>query len=104
MFKLNVNLTFYKVGLAEVLRSRGSKPNVIVGHSVGEVAAAWAAGCLSLKDATCLSWHRSKLQQLVAGICCYNITFLIIFFVFIYIVYQVAECLLWRLVKLLPPN
>jgi acyl transferase domain-containing protein/NAD(P)-dependent dehydrogenase (short-subunit alcohol dehydrogenase family)/acyl carrier protein len=56
-----------QVGLVALLRARGPKPSAILGHSVGEVAAAWAAGCLSLEDAVTVSIHRSRLQQRAAG-------------------------------------
>jgi acyl transferase domain-containing protein/acyl carrier protein/NADP-dependent 3-hydroxy acid dehydrogenase YdfG len=56
-----------QVGLVELLRERGPAPAAILGHSVGEVAAAWAAGCLSLEDAVTVSIHRSRLQQRAAG-------------------------------------
>ncbi len=41
----------------------GVRPALTVGHSVGEVAAAEAAGVLSLSDATRVIFHRSRLQQ-----------------------------------------
>ncbi|MCG6861953.1 MAG: acyltransferase domain-containing protein, partial [Chromatiaceae bacterium] len=40
-----------QVGLVELLRERGVQAEAAVGHSVGEVAAAWAAGVLSLDQA-----------------------------------------------------
>jgi acyl transferase domain-containing protein/short-subunit dehydrogenase/acyl carrier protein len=56
-----------QVGLTTLLRSLGVPQHGILGHSVGEVAAAWAAGCLSLQQAAFLTYHRSRLQQKVAG-------------------------------------
>jgi hybrid polyketide synthase/nonribosomal peptide synthetase FtdB len=56
-----------QVGVAALLRSWGIKPDMVVGHSVGEVAAAYVSGALSLKDAVLLSFHRSRLQQSTAG-------------------------------------
>ncbi len=56
-----------QVGLVSLLRSWGLQPDAILGHSVGEVAAAWAAGCLSLPDAVTVAVHRSRLQQRAAG-------------------------------------
>ncbi len=49
--------------LAEV----GIRPALTLGHSVGEVAAAEAAGVLSLSDATQVIFHRSRLQQATAN-------------------------------------
>lgn len=40
-----------QAGLFELWKSRGVKPAAVVGHSVGEVAAAYAAGILSLEEA-----------------------------------------------------
>lgn len=56
-----------QVGVAALLQSWGIKPDMVVGHSVGEVAAAYVSGALSLKDAVLLSFHRSRLQQSTAG-------------------------------------
>ncbi len=46
--------------LAEV----GIRPSITMGHSVGEVAAAEAAGVLSLSDAVRLIYNRSRFQEL----------------------------------------
>ena len=55
------------VGLAAVWRSRGIEPNGVVGHSLGEIAAAHFAGALSLCDAVSVVFHRSRLMQLATG-------------------------------------
>ena len=56
-----------QVALTELLRSWGIRPQAIVGHSAGEPAAAYAAGVLSLADATRVIYHRSRLQQTTTG-------------------------------------
>ncbi len=56
-----------QLGLAALLRSWGIEPAAIVGHSVGEVAAAHVAGVLELEDAIRLIFHRSRLQRKIAG-------------------------------------
>jgi acyl transferase domain-containing protein/acyl carrier protein len=56
-----------QVALAEVLKTMGITPDVVVGHSVGEVSAAHIAGALSLEDAVLVSYHRSRAQQKAAG-------------------------------------
>ena len=53
--------------LVELLATWGVSPDCVVGHSSGEVAAAYASGALSLADATHLVYHRATLQQRVAG-------------------------------------
>jgi len=56
-----------QVALAALWRSWGIIPEAIVGHSVGEVAAAHVAGVLSLEDAITVIFHRSRLQAKTAG-------------------------------------
>ncbi|WP_080290196.1 type I polyketide synthase [Pseudomonas syringae] len=56
-----------QVGVVRMLEKRGLKPQAVMGHSVGEVAAAWACGALSLADATLVIYHRSLLQGLTRG-------------------------------------
>ncbi|MDR6315980.1 acyl transferase domain-containing protein [Actinoplanes couchii] len=48
------------VGLAAVWRSLGVEPDAVVGHSQGEVAAAYVAGALSLRDAVRVAVLRSR--------------------------------------------
>ncbi|MEW9701474.1 SDR family oxidoreductase [Paenibacillus sp. SI8] len=56
-----------QVGLAALWRSWGICPTAIVGHSAGEVAAAYEAGAMSLEDAVRVIYHRSRLQQKTTG-------------------------------------
>ncbi len=53
--------------LVELFKTWGVYPDCVVGHSSGEVAAAYASGALSLADATRLVYHRATLQQRTAG-------------------------------------
>ena len=53
--------------LWELLATWGVHPDCVMGHSSGEVAAAYASGALSLAEATRLVYHRATLQQRVAG-------------------------------------
>jgi acyl transferase domain-containing protein len=50
-----------QVSLAEVWRHWGIKPDVVIGHSMGEIAAATTAGALTLRDAAALVCRRSEL-------------------------------------------
>jgi acyl transferase domain-containing protein/NADPH:quinone reductase-like Zn-dependent oxidoreductase/NADP-dependent 3-hydroxy acid dehydrogenase YdfG/acyl carrier protein len=56
-----------QVCLTDWWRRHGVQPSAIVGHSVGEVTAAWASGVLTLEEAVQVSYHRSRLQELCAG-------------------------------------
>ncbi|HET9528328.1 MAG TPA: acyltransferase domain-containing protein, partial [Pyrinomonadaceae bacterium] len=55
------------VGLTELWRSWGIAPAAVVGHSMGEVAASYVAGALSLDDASRIICLRSKLLRRVSG-------------------------------------
>ena len=56
-----------QVALAELWRSWGIKPDAVVGHSMGEVAAAHIAGALSLEDAARIICRRSRLARRTSG-------------------------------------
>ncbi|MFE3940131.1 acyltransferase domain-containing protein, partial [Streptomyces goshikiensis] len=56
-----------QVGLSALWRAHGVRPDAIVGHSTGEVAAFHEAGVYSLRDAVRIVVHRSRLQQRLAG-------------------------------------
>ncbi|GJF23717.1 type I polyketide synthase [Streptomyces sp. HO565] len=56
-----------EVSLAALLRARGVEPDVCLGHSMGEVAAAQAAGALTLPDAAAVICRRSALMERAAG-------------------------------------
>ncbi|KAK7508063.1 hypothetical protein BaRGS_00001028 [Batillaria attramentaria] len=56
-----------QVALAAVWQSLGIKPSCVLGQSVGEVAAAYTAGCLSLADAVKVIYRRTELLAQVTG-------------------------------------
>ncbi|SFJ44721.1 mycocerosic acid synthase/phthiocerol/phenolphthiocerol synthesis type-I polyketide synthase C [Amycolatopsis sacchari] len=56
-----------QTALAQVWRSWGLRPAAVVGHSMGEAAAAVAAGILSPEDGMRITLARSSLLQRVAG-------------------------------------
>ena len=56
-----------QAGLFALWQSWGVEPAAILGHSVGEIAATYAAGILSLEDAIKVIYHRSRLQHRTAG-------------------------------------
>ena len=57
-----------QVALTEWLREQGLTPTAVFGHSVGEVAAAWASGALSLEDAVKVIYYRSDYQGKTRGL------------------------------------
>ncbi|MCD9878945.1 type I polyketide synthase [Streptomyces guryensis] len=56
-----------QVGLASVWGERGLAPAAVIGHSVGEIAAAVVSGMLGLSDGARLVCRRSALLRRVAG-------------------------------------
>nr|WP_246843003.1 type I polyketide synthase [Allokutzneria sp. NRRL B-24872] len=55
------------VSLAELWRDHGVRPDAVVGHSQGEIAAACVAGVLSLPEAARLVALRSRVYQSLNG-------------------------------------
>lgn len=57
-----------QVALAAQLGQWGIKPDAVIGHSAGEVAAHHLAGVLTFEDAVQVIYHRSRLQQRTTGL------------------------------------
>jgi acyl transferase domain-containing protein/acyl-CoA synthetase (AMP-forming)/AMP-acid ligase II len=55
------------VSLAEVLAGYGIVPDAVIGHSQGEIAAAYIAGALSLPDAVTVVARRSQALRALRG-------------------------------------
>jgi acyl transferase domain-containing protein/NADPH:quinone reductase-like Zn-dependent oxidoreductase/acyl carrier protein len=56
-----------QLGLVALWRSWGIVPDAVIGHSVGEIAAAHIAGILGFDDAVRVIFHRSRTQGQTAG-------------------------------------
>ena len=57
-----------QIALADLLKSWGLRPAMIVGHSVGEAAAAHMAGILSLEDAVSVICARARIAEKASGL------------------------------------
>jgi acyl transferase domain-containing protein len=56
------------VALARLWQSQGVEPAAVVGHSQGEIAAAYVAGVLTLEDAALVAGRRSRALAVLAGL------------------------------------
>ncbi|KAG5950606.1 Type I Iterative PKS, partial [Claviceps sorghi] len=52
--------TAVQLGLVKLLHSWGIKPSSVVGHSSGEIGAAYASGALSFRNALSAAFHRGR--------------------------------------------
>lgn len=61
--------TAIQLALVNRLRAAGVKPTAVVGHSSGEIAAAYAAGAISFEAAIICAYYRGYVtkQQTLAG-------------------------------------
>jgi acyl transferase domain-containing protein/surfactin synthase thioesterase subunit/acyl carrier protein len=60
-------LSAVQMALAALWKSRGVTPDTVVGHSMGEVAAAYVAGAITLDEAALIICTRSQLMKTVSG-------------------------------------
>jgi polyketide synthase 5 len=65
--RIQPTLFTMQVALAAALRSYGVRPGAVIGHSLGEAAAAVVAGALSLEDGSRVICRRSRLMSRIAG-------------------------------------
>src|SRR5262249_54331695 len=56
-----------QVAMAATMKSYGVRPGAVIGHSLGETAAAVAAGALSIEDGVRVICRRSRLMSRIAG-------------------------------------
>jgi len=57
-----------QLGILRMLGAAGVQPAAVIGHSVGEIAAAFAAGALTLDQAVLVIHERSRAQVKTAGL------------------------------------
>ncbi|XP_070532355.1 probable polyketide synthase 1 [Ptychodera flava] len=60
-------ILFLQIGLFHLLKHCGIHPDAIVGHSLGEVAAAYASGGMTMEEAVTAIYHRSTQQATLKG-------------------------------------
>lgn len=60
-------LVAVEIALAGLWMSKGVFPDIVVGHSMGEVAAAYVAGSITLHEAAQIIITRSRLMKQVSG-------------------------------------
>lgn len=65
--RMQPTLFAISLALTALWRSLGLQPDAVVGHSMGEIAAAHAAGGLDLPDAVRIICRRSRLLRQIAG-------------------------------------
>ncbi|MCV7028980.1 sulfolipid-1 biosynthesis phthioceranic/hydroxyphthioceranic acid synthase [Mycobacterium sherrisii] len=65
--RVQPTLFAFQVAMAEAMRCHGVRPGAVIGHSMGEIAAAVVAGALSLQDGVKVICRRSELMSRVAG-------------------------------------
>jgi acyl transferase domain-containing protein/NADPH:quinone reductase-like Zn-dependent oxidoreductase len=57
--------TAVQLALVNLLRSWGLQPAAVVGHSSGEIGAAYAAGFITFEDAMTIAYHRGRLVPIL---------------------------------------
>jgi 6-methylsalicylic acid synthase len=57
-----------QVGLVQVLRSKGTHLEAVIGYSIEEIAASVTAGCLTMEEGTVLVTRRARLYAKVKGL------------------------------------
>ena len=65
--RVQPTLFTFQVAMATAMRAHGVQPGAVIGHSMGEIAAAVVAGALSLGDGVKVICRRSGLMSRVAG-------------------------------------
>lgn len=59
--------TAIQVALVQLLKQYGVRPDMVVGHSSGEIAAAYSCGSISADEAIAVAYYRGKVMLEEAG-------------------------------------
>jgi 1-acyl-sn-glycerol-3-phosphate acyltransferase len=65
-FAQPVNFAF-QAALIALWKDWGVRPDAVVGHSAGEIAAVYAAGIMDLEESVRVAFHRGRLQHRASG-------------------------------------
>ena len=65
--KVQILTYVMQIGLVAVLKSKGVTPQAVIGHSVGEIAAAVVANALTVKEGALIVCRRAALYRRVMG-------------------------------------
>ncbi|CAG8909895.1 unnamed protein product [Penicillium egyptiacum] len=57
-----------QIGLVNILRGWGIEPSTVVGHSSGEIVAAYAARAISMRTAIIIAYYRGKVAKPMEGL------------------------------------
>lgn len=57
-----------QIGIVNILTSWGIRPSTVVGHSSGEIVAAYAAGAISMRTAIMIAYYRGKVAKSLEGL------------------------------------
>lgn len=60
--RAQVGITCVQIALNDLMRALGAKPAVVVGQSMGEIAAAYAVGGITAEEAVRTACHRARLM------------------------------------------
>ena len=66
--KVQVLTYAMQIGIGTILRAKGLKPQAVIGHSVGELAASVAAGALTAEEGALVICKRASLYRRVMGL------------------------------------
>ncbi|HIW90963.1 MAG TPA: acyltransferase domain-containing protein [Candidatus Corynebacterium avicola] len=57
-----VGITAIQIALTDLMKGLGLRPGAVVGQSMGEIAAGYAVGGLTMEDAVTIACHRARLM------------------------------------------
>ena len=60
-----IGICAYQIGVINILRDAGLRPDYVVGHSLGESSAGYAAGLQSERETILIQWVRSRMIRKV---------------------------------------